>query len=82
MERVTRYDRDYIWGLVHDQLRQVGLSRAASDYAMIHFDNRYQYALENMRFADRAETIAEYVLNGVLSEWTKAQRLNELKRGE
>ncbi len=81
VDRVTRYDRDYIWGLVHDQLRQVGLSRAASDYAMIYFDNRYQYALENMRFADRAETIAEYVFNGILSEWTKVQRLNELKGG-
>ncbi|HEL1204783.1 TPA: replication initiator protein A [Streptococcus equi subsp. zooepidemicus] len=82
VDRVTRYDRDYIWGLVHDQLRQVGLSRAASDYAMIYFDNRYAYALEHMRFADRAETIAEYVFNGVLSEWTKVQRLNELKGGE
>lgn len=82
VDRVTRYDRDYIWGLVHDQLRQVGLSRAASDYAMIYFDHRYQYALENMRFADRTETIAEYVFNGVLSEWTKVQRLKELKGGE
>ena len=82
VDSVTKYDRDYIWGLVHDQLRQVGLSQAASDYAMIHFDHRYQYALENMRFADRAETIAEYVFNGVLSEWTKVQRLKELKGGE
>ena len=82
VDLVTSYDRDYIWGLVHDQLRQVGLSQVASDYAMIHFDHRYKYALENMRFADRAETIAEYVFNGVLSEWTKVQRLNELKGGE
>lgn len=82
VDRVTRYDRDYIWGLVHDQLRQVGLSRAASDYAMLYFDHRYQYTLENMRFADRAETIAEYVFNGVLSEWTKVQRLKELKGDE
>lgn len=82
VEQVTRYDRDYIWGLVHDQLRQVGLSRAASDYAMIYFDHRYQYALENMRFADKSETIAEYVFNGVLSEWTKVQRLKELKGGD
>lgn len=81
VDRVTRYDRNYIWGLVHDQLRQVGLSRAASDYAMIYFDHRYQYALENMRFEDKSETIAEYVFNGVLSEWTKVQRLKELKGG-
>lgn len=82
VDRVTRYDRDYISGLVHDQLRQVGLSQAASDYAMIHFDKHYAYALENMRFADRAETIAEYVFNGVLAEWTKWERLNELKGGD
>lgn len=82
VDRVTRYDKDYIWGLVHDQLRQVGLSQAASDYALIYFDHRYQYALENMRFADKSETIAEYVFNGVLSEWTKVQRLKELKEGE
>ncbi|MEQ9764644.1 replication initiator protein A [Streptococcus sp. ZJ151] len=82
VDRVTRYDRDYIWGLVHDQLRQAGLSQSVSDFAMIHFDNRYEYALENMRFADRTETIAEYVFNGVLSEWTKVQRLKELKGGE
>lgn len=82
VDRVTRYDRDYIWGLVHEQLRQVDLSCAASDYAMIYFDNRYQYALEHMRFAARAETIAEYVFNGILAEWTKGQRLNELKGDE
>ena len=82
VEQVTRYDRDYIWGLVHEQLRQVGLSQAASDYAMIHFNHRYKYALEHMRFAARAETIAEYVFNGILAEWTKGQRLNELKGGE
>ena len=82
VEQVTRYDRDYIWGLVHDQLRQAGLSQAASDYAMNHFDHRYKYALEHMRFAARAETIAEYVFNGILAEWTKGQRLNELKGGE
>lgn len=69
--RVTRYDRDYIWDLVHDQLKQVALSRVASDYAMIYFDNRYEYALEHMKFAERVETIAEYVFNGILSEWTK-----------
>jgi len=82
VEQVTRYDRDYIWGLVHEQLRQVGLSQAASDYAMIHFNHRYKYALEHMRFAARAEQIAEYVFNGILAEWTKGQRLNELKGGE
>lgn len=66
VDAVTKYDRDYIWGLVHDQLRQTGLSQSASDYVMIYFSDRYQYALEHMRFARSAEVIAEYVFNGVL----------------
>ncbi|BCP57822.1 hypothetical protein SUT007_12800 [Streptococcus parasuis] len=82
VDGVTKYDRDYIWGLVHDLLRQTGLSQSASDYAMLYFSDRYQYALEHMRFARSAEVIAEYVFNGVLSEWTKVQRLKELKGGE
>ena len=79
---VTKYDRDYIWGLVHDQLRQTGLSQSASDYAMLYFSDRYQYALEHMRFARSAEVIAEYVFNGVLSEWTKQLRRQEVKGGD
>ena len=82
VDSVTKYDRDYIWGLVHDQLRQVGLSQVASDYAMIYFSDRYQYALEHMRFARSAEAIAEYVFNGVLSEWTKQLRRQEAKGGD
>lgn len=82
VDGVTKYDRDYIWGLVHDQLRQTGLSQSASDYAMIYFSDRYQYALEQMRFARSAEVIAEYVFNGVLSEWTKQLRRQEVKGGE
>ncbi|CYT95365.1 replication initiator protein A [Streptococcus suis] len=82
VDAVTKYDRDYIWGLVHDQLRQTGLSQSASDYAMIYFSDRYQYALEYMRFARSAEVIAEYVFNGVLSEWTKQLRRQEVKGGD
>ena len=82
VDAVTKYDRDYIWGLVHDQLRQTGLSQSASDYAMIYFSDRYQYALEHMRFARSAEVIAEYVFNGVLSEWTKQLRRQEVKGGD
>ena len=82
VDAVTKYDRDYIWGLVHDQLRQTGLSQLASDYAMIYFSDRYQYALEHMRFARSAEVIAEYVFNGVLSEWTKQLRRQEVKGGD
>ena len=82
VDAVTKYDRDYIWGLVHDQLRQAGLSQLASDYAMIYFSDRYHYALEHMRFARSAEVIAEYVFNGVLSEWTKQLRRQEVKGGD
>ncbi|MDK7236366.1 replication initiator protein, partial [Staphylococcus haemolyticus] len=82
VDSVTKYDRDYIWGLVHDQLRQAGLSQSASDYAMIYFSDRYQYALEHMRFARSAEAIAEYVFNGVLSEWTKQLRRQEARGGD
>lgn len=82
VDDVTKYDRDYIWDLVHDQLRQTGLSQSASDYAMIYFSDRYQYALEHMRFARSAEVIAEYVFNGVLSEWTKQLRRQEVKGGD
>ncbi|MFM0789372.1 replication initiator protein A [Streptococcus suis] len=82
VDDVTKYDRDYIWALVHDQLRQSGLSQSASDYAMIYFSDRYQYALEHMRFARSAEVIAEYVFNGVLSEWTKQLRRQEVKGGD
>lgn len=82
VDAVTKYDRDYIWGLVHDQLRQTGLSQSASNYAMIYFSDRYQYALEHMQFARSAEVIAEYVFNGVLSEWTKQLRRQEVKGGD
>ncbi len=82
VDGVTKYDRDYIWGLVHDQLRQTGLSQSASDYAMLYFSDRYQYALEHMRFARSAEVITEYVFNGVLSEWTKQLRRQEVKEGD
>ncbi|CIV74935.1 replication initiator protein A [Streptococcus pneumoniae] len=34
-----------------------------------------------MRFVNTAEAIAEYVFNGVLSEWSKQIRLNEAKKG-
>ena len=68
VDQVTKYDKDDIWGLVHSQLREGGLSQAASDLAMSYFEERYAYALEHMRFAKSAEAIAEYVFNGVLSE--------------
>lgn len=74
IEKVTKYDRDYIWRLVHDQLLQEGFSSSACDLAMMFFDERYQYALDHMRFVRRAEVIAEYVFNGLLSLWYNRMR--------
>lgn len=80
VDHVTKYDVGYIWNLVYERLRQEGLSRVTSEYAMVHFEDRYRYALEHMRFVNTAEAIAEYVFNGVLSEWSKQIRLNEAKK--
>ena len=74
IEKVTKYDRDYIWGLVHDQFRKEGFSASACDLAMMPFEERYQYALDHMRFVRRAEVIAEYVFNGLLSLWYNHMR--------
>ena len=50
VEKVTKYDRDYIWGLVQDQFRREGFSETASEIAMTDFERIYQYALDNVRF--------------------------------
>ena len=41
---------------------------------MLTFDERYAYALANMHYAKDAETIAEYVYNGILAMWNKRIR--------
>ena len=79
VDKVTKYDKDYIWDLVHDQLLKENLSPSVADFAMIHFDNRYQYALENMKFARSSEMVAEYVFNGIMSEWNQAVRKQQTK---
>ena len=79
VDKVTKYDKDYIWDLVHDQLLKENLSPSVADYAMIHFDNRYQYALENMKFARSSEMVAEYVFNGIMSEWNQTVRKQQVK---
>lgn len=79
VDKVTKYDKDYIWDLVHDQLLKENLSPSVADYAMIHFDNRYQYALENMKFARSSEMVAEYVFNGIMSELNQAVRKQQAK---
>ena len=67
VEKVTKYDRDYIWGLVQDQFRREGFSETASEIAMTDFERIYQYALDNVRFVRRAEVLAEFVFNGLYS---------------
>lgn len=79
VDKVTKYDKDYIWDLIHDQLLKENLSPSVADYAMIHFDNRYQYALENMKFARSSEMVAEYVFNGIMSEWNQTVRKQQVK---
>ena len=79
VDKATRYDRDYIWDLVHDQLLKENFSVTSADYAMIHFDVRYQYALENIRFARSSEMVAEYVFNGIVAEWNQAIRKQQTK---
>lgn len=43
-------------------------------YIMIPFEERYRYALENMRFARSSEVIAEYVFNGLLAIYNSNAR--------
>ncbi|CAD0149457.1 Replication initiator protein [Streptococcus thermophilus] len=79
VDKATKYDREYIYSLVHDQLLKENFSQTAADYAMIHFDDRYKYALENMRFAHSSEVIAEYVFNGILAEVNQSMRKEQNK---
>ena len=73
-EKVTKYDRDYIWGLVQDQFRREGFSETASEIAMTDFERIYQYALDNVRFVRRSEVLAEFVFNGLYSVWNNRVR--------
>ena len=81
VDEATQYDRDYIWGLVYDRLRQERFSKASADFVMRHFDDRYQYALENMRYADSTEKIAEFVFNGILAVFNQEKRKQENANG-
>lgn len=81
VDEVTKYDRDYIWGLVYERLRQERFSKASADFVMRHFDDRYQYALENMRYASSTEKIAEFVFNGILAVFNQERRKQENANG-
>ena len=74
VDEATQYDRDYIWGLVYDRLRQERFSKASADFVMRHFDERYQYALDNMRYAASTEKVAEFVFNGILAVFNQEKR--------
>lgn len=77
VEKVTKYDKEYIWELVHDQLLKENFSKTTSEFILLKFDERYQYALEHMRFARSSEKLAEYVFNGLLAEWNNIVRKRE-----
>lgn len=81
VDEATQYDRDYIWGLVYERLRQERFSRPSADFVMRHFDDRYQYALENMRYASSTEKIAEFVFNGILAVFNQERRKQENTNG-
>lgn len=74
VDKATKYDRDYIWNLVYEQLLKEKFTATTADCAMIYFDDRYKYALENMRFARSSEIVAEYVFNGIVSELNQTIR--------
>ena len=74
VEKVTKYDRDYIWELVQDQFRRESFSETASEIAMTDFERIYQYALDNVRFVRRAEVLAEFVFNSLYSVWNNRVR--------
>lgn len=75
IEKATKYDKDYVYQLVLNQFIAEGVSQATVDYlAMGNFDQRYQYALENMRYAPNAEAVASYVFTGLNSDFQLAMR--------
>lgn len=78
VDKAILYDKDYIWNLVHSQLRKEKLSQTSADFAMRYFEERYRYALDHMRFAQTSEMVAEYVFNGILAEWNKELRKQEM----
>lgn len=79
VDKATKYDREYIWDLVHDQLLKENFTQATADYAMIYFDDRYQHALDNMKFARSSEMVAEYVFNGIVAKWNQTVRRQQVK---
>lgn len=75
IDKATKYDKDYIYQIVYERFIAEGIPQATVDYlAMGNFDQRYQYALENMRYAPNAEAVADYVFTGLSSDLQLAMR--------
>ena len=69
VDKATRYDKEYIWNLVHEQLLKDNFTETTVSYILLNFEERYQYALDNMKYASSSERIAEYVYNGLLASY-------------
>ena len=74
VDKATKYDKDYICDLVYAQLLEDNYSETVISAIMLPFEDRYKYALENMRFARSSEMVAEYVYNGLLAVYNSNTR--------
>lgn len=74
VDKATRYDKEYIWNLVHEQLLKDNFTDTTVSYILLNFEERYQYALDNMKYASSSERIAEYVYNGLLASYNSIIR--------
>ena len=74
VDKATRYDKEYIWNLVHEQLLKDKFTETTVSYILLNFEERYQYALDNMKYASSSERIAEYVYNGLLASYNSIIR--------
>lgn len=74
VDKATQYDKDYICDLVYAQLLEDNYSETVISAIMLPFEDRYKYALENMRFARSSEMVAEYVYNGLLAVYNSNTR--------
>ena len=74
VDKATKYDKDYIYDLVYTQLLEEKYSDTVATFIMMPFEERYKYALENMRFARSSEMVAEYVYNGLLAAYNSTTR--------
>ena len=74
VDKATKYDKDYICDLIYAQLLEDNYSETVISVIMLPFEERYKYALENMRFARSSEMVAEYVYNGLLAVYNSNTR--------